>query len=211
MSEELKIFNLFPIAILDDRLNRELTKKELAFFQKLSMKKNMGNWRSENSYVLDSSEMKSLKKYIEHRVNLYFKGIYSSKNKDLKLKITQSWTNIASPGEWHHRHRHPNSFLSGVFYISAGEKDTITFYNPIRKDLVAEPEEYNIWNSEIWKFNVSSLSLIVFPSSLEHMVDPAPEDESREKRISLAFNCFPNGTLGERELLNELIVESKNG
>ena len=37
---------------------------------------------------------------------------------NLDFYITQSWVNVATKGENHHSHRHPNSMLSGVYYIS---------------------------------------------------------------------------------------------
>ena len=40
----------------------------------------------------------------------------------IHLKITQSWINFTKKGEYHHPHAHPNSLISGVFYVEA-DKD----------------------------------------------------------------------------------------
>jgi hypothetical protein len=31
--------------------------------------------------------------------------------------VTQSWLNWTKPGQWHHKHSHPNSLYSGVLYL----------------------------------------------------------------------------------------------
>ena len=43
--------------------------------------------------------------------------------------ITQSWLNYTETKQFHHRHEHPNSIVSGVFYINCHEEfDKIKFF-----------------------------------------------------------------------------------
>jgi hypothetical protein len=45
------------------------------------------------------------------------------------MRLTQSWLNYTKPGQFHHKHAHPNSFISGVLYMKAArQRDKIYFY-----------------------------------------------------------------------------------
>ena len=59
-------------------------------------------------------------------------------------------------------------------------------------------------NSDSWWFNVKSGKIIIFPSSLTHHVDNVIADDTR---ISIAFNSFIKGILGDNKSLTELINE----
>ena len=142
--------------------------------------------------------------FILNCVNRVFYEIYQPKY-ECSLRITQSWCNYTKSDQYHHRHEHPNSFLSGVFYINADEEvDKITFFNPIRyKQISFIAKEWNVFNSESWWIPVSSGKLVIFPSSLSHAV----EYKSGENiRTSLAFNTFPVGKLGSLDGLTELFL-----
>jgi hypothetical protein len=73
-----------------------------------------------NNTILRHKAMTKLRDFIESSVSEYFKTIYNPKHQ-VSLRVTQSWTNYTEPGQWHHKHAHPNSFVSGVFY-SAGQQ-----------------------------------------------------------------------------------------
>lgn len=70
------------------------------------------------------------------------------------------------------------------------------------------PKEWNIYNSECWWFEVGSGDLILFPSNLEHMVEPIEGDQTR---ISLSFNTFPVGNIGEELGLTQLKIGEEDG
>ena len=99
--------------------------------------------------------------------------------KDPKLNIHESWANINAKYSYNAHHVHAG-LLSGVFYLKT-PKDSgrLILSNPavrsqshlIRpKDFPCEPEP---------------LSLIIFPTWLEHYVEP---NKSEEDRISISFN-----------------------
>lgn len=67
------------------------------------------------------------------------------------------------------------------------------------------PEQWNVWNSESWWFEAGTGTLILFPSSLTHMVQAV---EGEQTRISLSFNTFPVGLVGEEIDLTGLKLES---
>jgi uncharacterized protein (TIGR02466 family) len=199
------INNIFPTPIYISKLNRELTNKELSFIDKtkLDVYKNAGNTTSNNNYILNDKAFKNLKTEIDLRIQDYFDKIISPIN-NITPYITQSWLNYTETNQYHHKHAHPNSLVSGVFYINCDEKfDKIKFFNESYKTIKPEIKNWNIWNSESWWFSVKTGDIILFPSSLTHMVDTK---EGNNTRISLAFNVFIKGIIGDNKNLTELIL-----
>ena len=197
----MNLFNLFPTPVGKFELGRAFTDLESAFWESQETNKNVGNTVSIDCYVLNNKSMDSLRAFVESSVSAYFKEIYAPKN-DVKLRVTQSWFNYSKPGEWHHRHAHPNSFISGVLYMKAvKESDKIYFWNPVEYRQIEFPaENWNVYNSKSWWLPVETGNLMLFPSSLAHSVDPVQGEE----RVSLAFNTFPVGYVGQEESLTAL-------
>ena len=77
------------------------------------------------------------------------------------------------------------------------------FINERYQTIKPEIKNFNIWNSETWWFSVKTGDIIMFPSSLNHMVETKQGDNTR---ISLAFNVFIKGTIGDNKQLTELIL-----
>ena len=127
---ESHINAIFPTPIYRSKLNRDFTEKELLFVNnnKNVVYNNTGNTVSKNNYVLDNKFFKNIKKELNLRVKDYFDKIVSSSN-DIKPYITQSWLNYTKNNQYHHKHNHFNSLVSGVLYINSDEKhDKINFY-----------------------------------------------------------------------------------
>ena len=203
---EANIHGIFPTPIYISKLDRELTNKELSFIDKtkLDVYKNEGNTTSNDNYILNNKLFKDLKEDLDLRVKDYFEKVISPTDA-ITPYITQSWLNYTETNQYHHKHEHPNSLVSGVFYINCDEEfDKIKFY---KKDIysVIKPEikEWNLYNSETWWFSVKTGDIILFPSSLTHMVETKQGDNTR---ISLAFNVFIKGTVGNNKNLTELII-----
>jgi uncharacterized protein (TIGR02466 family) len=193
---------IFPTPVMFNTLDRKLTKKELNFvdFHSNHVYKNSGNVTSNNNYILHEPEMKKLHDYLLENVKVYIDKIVKPKHK-VKPFITQSWLNYTKKGEFHHKHEHPNSFLSGVFYVNADQiQDKITFHRFGYKQIQLATENYDILNADSWWFNIKTNDVVIFPSSLTHHVDNVTADKTR---ISLAFNTFIKGTLGDKQSLTE--------
>ena len=202
------IHNLFPTPIGLYELGRDLTAKELSFLKNQETRSNMGNTTSIDNTILKAKELTQLRDFIETKVSEYFTTVYNPKHK-VNLKITQSWTNYTEPGQYHHKHAHPNSFVSGVFYIQADKnKDKIYFFRDGYEQIKFPPSEWNVWNSESWWFEAETCKLILFPSSLTHMVQTVEADQTR---ISLSFNTFPVGNVGEEMDLTGLQLGELDG
>jgi uncharacterized protein (TIGR02466 family) len=202
---ESNINAIFPTAVYFSKLNRKLNKKELSFIDKnkLDVYKNEGNTTSNDNYILNNKTFKNLKEELDLRVQDYFDKIICATD-NIKPYITQSWLNYTETNQYHHKHEHPNSLVSGVFYINCDDKfDKIKFFKLQYKTIKPEIKEWNIWNSESWWFSVKTGDIILFPSSLTHMVE---NKQGTNTRISLAFNVFIKGNLGNNKGLTELIL-----
>jgi len=202
---EANINGIFPTPIYISKLNRDLTNKELSFIDKtkLDTYKNEGNTTSNDNYILNNKDFKNLKKELDFRVQDYFDKVISPSN-NITSYITQSWLNYTETNQYHHKHTHPNSLVSGVFYINCHEEhDKIKFFNDNYKIIKLETKDWNIWNSQSWWFSVKTGDVILFPSSLTHMVETK---QGENTRISLAFNVFIKGTIGNNKNLTELVL-----
>ena len=202
------IHNLFPTPVGIYKLDRDLTEKEIAFIKGQETRPNMGNTTSKDNTILRNKPLIKLRDFIETSVADYFKTIHNPKHQ-VSLRVTQSWINYTEPGQFHHKHAHPNSFISGVFYPQANkETDKIYFYRDGFQMIKLPPSEWNVWNSESWWFEVGTGDLVLFPSHLQHMVETV---QGEQTRISLSFNTFPVGLVGEEVDLTGLKVEAAQG
>jgi uncharacterized protein (TIGR02466 family) len=202
---EATINGIFPTPIYISKLNRELTNKELSFIDKtkLEVYNNEGNTTSNDNYILTNKPFKNLKEELDLRIQDYFDKVISPAN-NITPYITQSWLNYTEKNQYHHKHAHPNSLVSGVFYINCHEEhDKIKFFNDRYQTIKPEVKDWNLYNSETWWFSVKTGDIILFPSSLTHMVETKQGDNTR---ISLAFNVFIKGTVGNNKDLTELII-----
>jgi uncharacterized protein (TIGR02466 family) len=202
---EATINSIFPTPIYISKLNRDFTPLELKFVNKSkkNFTKNDGNITSNNNYILNEKPFENIKKELDLRVKDYFKKVISSTDK-ITPYITQSWLNYTETNQYHHKHAHPNSLVSGVFYINCHEElDKIKFFDDKYKTIKLETKDWNLYNSESWWFTVKTGDIIMFPSSLTHMVETK---EGTNTRISLAFNVFVKGTLGDNTRLTELTI-----
>ena len=117
-------YPLFPTLVTFSKY-KGLTQKEIKFLIQQEERGNKGNTTSVDTNILNNKKMEKLKKFIEKSVQEYFQNIYVPKNK-VEPYITQSWCNYTKEGQYHHKHEHPNSFVSGVFYVQADRtKDKI--------------------------------------------------------------------------------------
>ncbi len=189
---------IFSVAIGTNKLFRKLTESERDFLVNQKTYDNYGNSTSENINILDDEKLKELKTFLESSIIDYFKSVYSP-DKNVTPYITQSWVNYTKPGEYHHKHKHPNSFISGVFYIDVdSEFDNICFYDSRQHQIIVTTKNYNNYNSETCTYKVQNNDLILFPSYLEHMVKST---KNKKTRISLSFNTFLKGYLGDDKCL----------
>ena len=201
------IDNLFPIPIGWYKNEEGLTKTEKKFLiEDQEEKPNEGNTTSKFRRILHDKKCESLKQFVEESLENYFDQVYKPKS-DVEPYITQSWCNYSKTGQWHHKHRHPNSFISGVYYIQADVTDKIQFFHPkqYQQIRIHPPRDFNTWNSESWWYGIETGLLVLFPSSFEHFVPPVT---AKQTRISLSFNTFLKGMVGDNDSLTGLEIEN---
>ena len=202
---EANIHSIFPTPIYISKIDRELTPLELNLVEKSKKDfyKNDGNITSNNNYILNEKPFTNIKKELNLKVQDYFNKVLSTTDA-ITPYITQSWLNYTETNQFHHKHAHPNSLVSGVFYINCDDKlDKIKFFKDNYQTIKLQIKDWNLWNSEAWWFTVKTGDIILFPSSLTHMVETK---EGTNTRISLAFNVFVKGKIGNNKDLAELIL-----
>ena len=202
------IQSLFPIPIGLYDLDKSFIKSELNYFDSLELRNSLTNKISIDSNILTDKKMNRIEKFCNNSIKDYIKNTYDLEE-DVKLYITQSWLNLTLPSEFHHRHSHPNSIVSGVLFIDVDEeKDKIQFYNnsllyrggAFHFDCISN----NDFNSESWWMPSITGRLYIFPSGLQHDV---PADNTREKeRVSLSFNTFLTGNIGDEIQMTKLVL-----
>tara|TARA_R110000803_G_scaffold9321_3_gene29556 strand:- start:631 stop:1254 length:624 start_codon:yes stop_codon:yes gene_type:complete len=201
------IANCFPIPIYSANRNIDFISEEKTIIEELLKEKtkNRNNSFSENTYVLLHSSLQDIRIFCEDHINNYVKSVMQPLTPENDIYITQSWININKPGESHHLHNHPNSIISGVFYVSTLEVDCICFKNPntnIRNNITYRLEHQNVYNQDYQVQYVKDNDLVLFPSWLEHMVIENNTVDSN--RISISFNTYA-ATLGDRRTLSSTI------
>lgn len=219
MSFEYEVVNLFPLPVYKSKLGIDFTEKQMKHLLKNVERKSLlprnpgGNAVSANDRILEHSSMKSIKAQIQNHINYWFETSIKPSTK-VKLAITQSWLSLTLQGESHHRHNHANSILSGVVYISVAENDGINFVRPggMQANMFNEDGRWHIPLKENTYFNSSTITvpvqkgdIILFPSQLHHEV---PVLQENMKRISLPFNAFFTGEIGDKGSYTYLNVKT---
>ena len=157
--------------------------------------------QTKDNYILNNKIFSNVKKEIELFLQDYIDKVICPKS-DFELYITQSWLNYAKKGQSHPHHTHTNSYVSGVLYFNADKnKDRIYFEKSGFMQITPPIKTWEVWNSHSWWFPVETGSIILFPSSTTHRVAPKEENNTR---ISLSFNTFIKGDLGDLTMLTKL-------
>lgn len=194
---------LFPTPVAFFDLGFELNEEERTFLLNQERRPNEGNQSSVNNYLLREPEMERLAAAVESKVVEYAKEVWKA---EVKPFVTQSWLNWTKPGQYHHKHAHPNSLYSGVLYIDVeDDRDRIYFYQDGYQQLKPTYSEWNRWNSHSWWLPIKTGQIVMFPSGLTHMVETVPGEVIGKERVSLAFNTFAK-QLGDNKSLTELKV-----
>ena len=140
---------------------------------------NFGGYQSDPRFLNDSS----FEPYTS-RLNMMFAKVISSCLDRPHLKaypsyqMTSCWFNINGKGDHNLCHCHPDSDISAVFWVQ-GDSGNLIFPNP---------NLYSQWatfRDEHACFTPEPGVMIVFPSCMNHFVEP---NESDTPRISIAAN-----------------------
>ena len=153
------------------------------------VKTNRGGWQSNDLFYKDFINT-PLIKYFQNIENK-LAGCMKDLDSKASLSFTNSWININRNKNENYAHTHPNSTLSGVFYLTDNNSSIIFTRNEDISTYFLETINSN--NNTISSYNYVTYKpckndLIIFPSWLRHKVLPADS----AARISVAFNTKIN-------------------
>lgn len=150
------------------------------------------------SNLLDDKIYSSLSRDIVNFCKEYFSFM---KYQNISPYITCMWAVSMNPNKNLYKHRHSNSFISGVWYPFE-TKTALNFYKDDGNNfIVPDRSEYDLLNSSEQKFIPFENACFLFPSSLLHDTDI---NRSENPRYSVSFNIFVKGNFGNHETLNYL-------
>lgn len=197
----MNIISLFPTAVGIVDLEPALTQQEINFVKIQPVLENTGNFSSKNKYLLDLPELSALRFRLQQLVQQYFDTIQAPRYCNY-IRITQSWANFNGNSQYHHLHAHPNSFLSAVLYMECpADTAKIYFHKSGYQQLSVEAACTNEFNAQSHAMDALANRLLIFPSHLSHHVE---QQQSSLPRISLSFNTFVTGILGDYQGATEL-------
>lgn len=102
------------------------------------------------------------------------------------LRISDFWINVFGTGHAQDVHRHPNSIISGIYYIQVPEDaGDLMLHTPADDELTPPVEGSNELNTGTQRWKPVAGQMLLFRSWMRHSVMP---NRSAEERISVAFN-----------------------
>lgn len=139
------------------------------------VKSNFGGWQSHEDLHLEPL-YKELFSTIANLCNTISTNYLGTPKQG---KIESAWANVNYQHCFNGHHVHSGD-LSGVFYLSVPEDSgKLVFVNP------AVRSQSRSFSTSNYGLDPQDLALIVFPSWLEHYVEPS---RSTSRRVSVSFN-----------------------
>ena len=202
MMKKDELLMVFPTPVQIYKYENSI-EKELKYIEGVEWKQQVSNYnfKSKDTYLSEHEELKDIVSFFKECIDDYCNTIVNSEQ---RLVITQLWANRNPKGSKHHEHVHPNSIISGVFYLRQDPKlPPIQFSKSNQHAIKLDPRKYNTYNAETFLLPCTAGELILFPSNLRHSV---PVNMGEEERISLSFNTFSVDALGSEESLTHLDI-----
>ncbi len=172
-----------------EKVNNEMYEYIIALQKKDPLgvfKSNFKGWHSKD-FNLKDKEAKKFIEAIKNNIN----NLLNDMSWDLKsqsVKITSMWAIINEKGAWNQKHHHSNSDISAAYYVNAYDNcGDIVFYDPRPARVYKYPisTKPNNLNATVNSIKPEPGLLVLFPSYLEHSVNP---NMSNKKRIVISFN-----------------------
>jgi hypothetical protein len=171
------------------KIEKILVKECLSLSNKI--KKGGEDWISNKTYntldtynILENKKFKDLNEWIFNKVIEYSSNL---KYKD-KYKCVEGWFNIYNKYDYQEYHDHCHRTFSAVYFLqSDSEKSSKIYFKFNNTGNIMEPTpdpSFKLSCQTVF-YNPVPGRLLVFPSTLKHCVE---RHESKEKRISLAYN-----------------------
>lgn len=175
------IFNIFPVQLFIKQLDADTTVKIQEEFQPIldtieerrnesitevttDFQPHMPSWAIPPTLSANIND--DIKRY-GHAISSHFQE-----------QVINYWAQTYSAGQSHGRHIHPNSVVSGAYYINAVNSVPIEFHNPNVAAL------YSGDTHETISVPTQSGLLVMFPSWLPHEVPTSTEDNGIRQMVS---------------------------
>ena len=150
------------------------------------IKSNVKGWHS-NSFNLKDDNVIEFINLISPNINKVLNDMNWDISKQ-KVEISNMWAIINIGGASNSRHHHGNSHISAAYYVRAPKNcGEIVFYDPRPAPVYFHPlsAKPNILNATVNAVNPVEGGLVLFPSYLDHSVNP---NLSNKERIVISFN-----------------------
>ena len=150
------------------------------------IKSNFNGWHSKNFNLKEDMPAKFISS-ISKNINTALDGMGWDLSSQF-IKITNMWSIINEEGAFNQKHHHSNSDISAAYYVSAHDGcGDIVFYDPRHARVYKSPiaKSPNTLNATINSVKPMPCLLVLFPSYLEHSVNP---NLSNKKRVVISFN-----------------------
>jgi uncharacterized protein (TIGR02466 family) len=198
-----EVYPMFVEPYFRANIAGSITPQQIAFIKNLKMVNNPENMISENLYLFEEPELKSVKDAVQEVLDIYARDVLCIPQ---QIYVTQSWSLICMPNAGMHGHSHSNSILSGsLYYCELPDPPSNMVFtrhtNYQQIELPPEPGKRNIYNSPINRVTPRQDDILLFSSRLTHLVE---QNKSGQPRHSIAFNTFIKGQLGDYRAVTEL-------
>ena len=193
---DYKVHKIFPVPLFQFKiknykeLNLELESYILNLKKKDKIgqkKSNAGGWHS----PFFNLEDKAPKKFLQNIGEFLEKIIVNEMGWEYypeKVKVLVMWSIINKKGSFNIQHNHPNSYLSGSYYVKFSKNSgKINFFDPKEQKNIRYPhtKKYTELSAAVTSIEPEEGNLLLFPSYLYHSVD---ENKSDDERIVISFN-----------------------
>jgi len=149
-------------------------------------KSNVNGWHSDE-FDLKNENLKNFISEISKNIESAIKDMDWDLETQI-VKITSMWSIINNKDAFNEKHHHGNSALSAAYYVKAEQNaGNIVFYDPRQANVFHHPisKQVNSVNAQVQSVTPKAGTLVLFPSYLEHKVNP---NLSNEERIVISFN-----------------------
>lgn len=202
MSETSTLLTLFPTRIWRTELEDAVLHEDiLTAAEVLSVDDHAGiAWCEKNGYPGYTSyaslddlpwrfpAFKALTKVIDAQVKAFAKQLQFDLGGG-KLEMDSLWVNVLPEGGFHAAHIHPNSVISGTYYVAVPKgASAIRFEDPRHPMMMAAPpriKKAGLENQSFVSIEPRPGTLLLWESFLRHDV---PMNRADEERVSVSFN-----------------------
>ena len=203
MSIKFEIQPLFATPYMRADVGHAISAEQVKFIQNLPMVQNRANMISEDLYIFNRPELKSIADAVQNALNIYARDVMGISQ---TIYVTQSWALLNQPGVGMHSHAHSNSLISGSLYycdlpepVSRVVFDKHTAYQQL--EIRPDNDRRNLYNTAVNVVTPKQGEVLLFPSSINHMIE---NNGSQDLRRAIAFNTFIKGKFGDYRDVSEL-------